>query len=151
MVILHKVSTTISKSHAVVAMEGLKIKNMSASAKGTREQPGRNVRQKAGLNKSILDQGWYEFRRQLEYKQLWRGGEVRVVAPQHTSQRCSSCRYVSPDNRRSQSLFVCVACGHRENADINAAKNILAVGRAVSARGELPLGSSVKQEPLAAA
>ncbi|OXV40920.1 RNA-guided endonuclease InsQ/TnpB family protein, partial [Escherichia coli] len=68
--------------------EDLKVSNMSKSAAGTVSQPGRNVRAKSGLNRSILNQGWYEMRRQLEYKQLWRGGQVLAVPPAYTSQRC---------------------------------------------------------------
>jgi len=128
---LHKETTKISKSHAVVVVEDLKTSNMSRSASGTKENPGRNVRAKSGLNKSILDQGWSEFRRQLEYKQKWRGGKVIAVEPQYTSQKCSRCGNISAENRKTQSEFVCVRCGHEENADLNAAKNILAAGRAV--------------------
>jgi len=76
---LHKASGAISKNHAIVVIEDLKVSNMSASAAGTLELHGRNVRAKAGLNRSILDQGWSEFRRQLEYKQEWRGGWVIAV------------------------------------------------------------------------
>jgi len=76
---LHKTSTTISKNHAMVVVEDLQVSNMSRSAAGTVEQPGRNVRAKAGLNRSILDQGWAEFRRQLEYKMLWAGGLFLAV------------------------------------------------------------------------
>ena len=71
---LHKISSTISKNHAMICVEDLQVSNMSKSAKGTVEQPGTNVKQKSGLNRAILDQGWYEFRRQLEYKSAWRGG-----------------------------------------------------------------------------
>jgi putative transposase len=144
---LHKTSTPISKSHAVVYLEDLKIRNMSASARGTKEHPGKQVRAKSGLNKAILDQGWYEFRRQLEYKQRWRGGRVVLVPPQHTSQTCSLCEQTHPESRRTQALFVCVACGHVANADTNAAKNILRAGRALSVCGETPLGVSKKQKP----
>ena len=143
---LHKASTTISKNQAVVYLEDLKVSNMSASAKGTEEEPGRNVKAKAGLNKSILDQGWYEFRRQLEYKQKWRGGEVVVVEPRYTSQTCSACGNVDRASRQSQELFECVRCGYEENADINAAKNILRAGRARMACGSNSNGSR-KQEP----
>ncbi len=73
---LHKVSTTISKNHAMRVIEDLKVANMSKSAAGSISHPGRNVEAKSGLNRSILDQGWYELRRQLEYKQRWRGGQV---------------------------------------------------------------------------
>jgi putative transposase len=78
---LQKATTEISKNHAIVVVEDLKTANMSKSASGTRENPGKNVKAKSGLNKSILDQGWGEFRRQLEYKQEWRGGKVRAVQP----------------------------------------------------------------------
>jgi putative transposase len=81
---LHKLSTDISEKQAKVYVEGLQIRNMSASAKGSIEEPGRNVKPKAGLNKSILDQGWFEFRRQLEYKLSWKGGMLREVNPRHT-------------------------------------------------------------------
>ena len=97
---LHKLSTTISKNHAVVVLEDLKVKDMSASAQGTREKPGRNVKQKAGLNKAILDQGWGNFRLYLEYKQARLGGWVIYVNPAYTSQTCSGCGNVHPDNRR---------------------------------------------------
>jgi putative transposase len=136
----HKFSTTVSKSHAVIVIEDLQVSNMSRSAAGTIEQPGSNVRAKSGLNTSILDQAWYEARRQLEYKQKWRGGTVIAVPAHHTSQRCADCDYVNPDNRISQSDFRCLECGNSANADLNAARNILAAGRAVIACGEIATG-----------
>ncbi len=126
---LHKLSTEISKNQAKVYVEGLKIKNMSASARGTIEEPGRNIKAKSGLNKSILDQGWYEFRRQLDYKLFWMGGMLAEVNPRHTSQTCSCCGHRAKENRMSQAVFRCQVCGHEENADVNAAKNILTVGQ----------------------
>ncbi len=143
---LHKLSTGISENQARVYVEELKIRNMSASAKGTIEEPGRNVKAKSGLNKSILDQGWYEFRRQLDYKLCWKGGILVEVNPRHTSQRCSSCGYTEKENRVSQAVFRCQACGHEENADINAAKNILTVGQTGMACGSNRI-SDRKQEP----
>ncbi|WP_112354715.1 RNA-guided endonuclease InsQ/TnpB family protein [Shigella flexneri] len=126
---LHKVTTTVSKNHVMIVIEDLKVSNMSKSAAGTVSQPGRNVRAKSGLNRSILDQGWYEMRRQLEYKQLWRGGQVLAVPPAYTSQRCA-------------------CCGYTANADVNGARNILAAGHAVLACGEMvQSGRSLKQEP----
>ncbi|EOZ1116163.1 RNA-guided endonuclease InsQ/TnpB family protein, partial [Escherichia coli] len=98
---LHKVTTTVSKNHAMIVIEDLKVSNMSKSAAGTVSQPGRNVRAKSGLNRSILDQGWYEMRRQLEYKQLWRGGQVLAVPPAYTSQRCACCGHTAKENRLS--------------------------------------------------
>jgi IS605 OrfB family transposase len=126
---LHKQSTDISKNHAKVFVEKLQIKNMSASAKGSIEEPGRSVKAKSGLNKSILDQGWFELRRQLDYKLFWRGGMLSEVNPRHTSQRCSSCGHVAKEDRVSQEVFRCQGCGYEENADVNAAKNILTVGQ----------------------
>jgi putative transposase len=131
----HKLSTMISKNHAIIVVEALKIKNMSRSASGTRENPGKCVRAKSGLNKAILDQGWYEFKRQLEYKSYWRGGLVIEVPPQHTSQRCSNCQHIDARNRQTQEKFACIKCYKELNADINAAKNILAAGHAVLACG----------------
>lgn len=122
---LHKVSTEISKNHAIIVMEDLRVRNMSASAKGTIENPGRNVSQKSGLNKAILDQGWYEFRRQLAYKLAWAGGILELVPPHHTSQTCPECDHVSKDNRRSQAVFRCEVCGFEDHADHVASINIL--------------------------
>lgn len=134
---LHKNSTTLSKNHAWIVMEDLKVSHMSASARGTKEDPGKNVKAKSGLNKSILDQGWFEFRRQLEYKLLWQGGRLILINPQYTSQTCSRCGHISPENRKSQSAFVCSRCGFEAHADINAAVNIKAAGRAVLACGDI--------------
>lgn len=143
----HKTSTLLSKNHALIAIEDLKVVNMSKSGKGTIEQPGRNIKAKSGLNKAILDQGWSEFVRQLEYKAAWQGCIIQKVNPQYTSQRCNECGHTEKGNRLSQSDFNCMACGHTANADINAAKNILAAGLAVLACGEAALAASVKQEP----
>ena len=85
--------------------EDLKGRNMSRSAAGTLDQPGKNVRAKSGFNKSILDQGWFEFRRQLDYKLSWNGGWLVAVPPKNTSCECPCCGYVSADNRRKQSRF----------------------------------------------
>ncbi|HIF2875846.1 TPA: RNA-guided endonuclease InsQ/TnpB family protein [Salmonella enterica] len=145
---LHKVTTTISKSHAMIVIEDLRVSNMSKSAAGTVSQPGRNVRAKSGLNRSILDQGWYEMRRQLEYKQLWRGGQVLAVPPAYTSQRCACCGHTEKENRQSQSKFRCQACGYTANADVNGARNILAAGHAVLACGGMVQSDRpLKQEP----
>ncbi|EFA4195005.1 RNA-guided endonuclease InsQ/TnpB family protein [Escherichia coli] len=145
---LHKVTTTVSKNHAMIVIEDLKVKNMSKSATGTISQPGRNVRAKSGLNRSILDQGWYEMRRQLEYKQLWRGGQVLAVPPAYTSQRCACCGHTAKENRLSQSKFRCQVCGYTANADVNGARNILAAGHAVLACGGMVQSDRpLKQEP----
>jgi putative transposase len=144
---IHKVSTEISENQAVVVLEDLKVANMSRSARGTPEEPGSRVRAKAGLNRAITDQGWAEFRRQLEYKLAWRGGALVLVEPAHTSQRCSACGHTAAGNRRSQASFACVRCGHEDHADLNAAKNILAAGRAAAACGGYPdVVGPLKQE-----
>lgn len=127
---LHKTTTTISQNHAMVCIEDLRVRNMSKSAAGSTEKPGRNVRAKAGLNKSILDQGWFEFRRQLDYKLAWRGGWLVAVPPQNTSRTCPCCGYVSADNRKTQAQFLCVECGFEENADVVGAINVLRAGHA---------------------
>jgi putative transposase len=126
---LHKHSTQISKNHAIIVLEDLQVRHMSRSAKGTLEEPGRYVAQKSGLNKAILDQGWGMFRRLLEYKQLWCGGEVIVVDPRYTSQTCPTCGHVSPKNRPQQALFSCEKCRYSCHADVVAAQHILARGQ----------------------
>lgn len=127
---LHKASTTISKNHAMVAMEDLQVRNMSASAARTIEQPGRNVRAKSGLNRAILDQGWFEFRRQLEYKLAWNGGMLVTVPPAYTSRTCPCCGHEAAGNRPSQAVFACLACGFEGQADHVAALNISRAGLA---------------------
>ena len=145
---LHKASTTISKNHTIVVVEDLRVGKMSRSAAGTLEAPGKMVRAKSGLNKSILDQGWGEFRRQLEYKLSWLGGSMVVIPPQYTSQTCSRCGCVAKESRLTQARFACVGCGFKTNADHNAALNILAAGQAVTACGEGRVRApSMKQEP----
>lgn len=139
----HKLTTELANRHVVIAIEDLKVSNMSASAKGTAAAPGRNVKQKAGLNKAILDVSWAEFRRQLEYKLTARGGRLIAVDPAYTSQTCHECGHVDKGNRTSQSTFTCVACGHTDHADVNAARNILARARALA---DLEHAASVQTE-----
>jgi len=127
---LHKTSTAISQNHAMVCIEDLQVRNMSRSAAGPADVPGRNVRAKSGLNKSILDQGWFEFRRQLDYKLAWNGGWLVTVPPQNTSRTCPVCGHVSVDNRKTQARFACVACGFEKNADVVGAINVLRAGHA---------------------
>ena len=126
--VLHQISTAISKNHAVVVLEDLKVRNMTASAKGSVEKPGRNIRQKSGLNKSILDQGWGTLKQMLGYKLQRAGGMLLLVDPAYTSQICPVCGVVDAGNRPSQAMFHCLHCGHEDHADVNAAKNILARG-----------------------
>ena len=132
---LHKLTTDLAKNHGLVAIEDLRVKNMTRSAKGTIEQPGTNVAQKAGLNRAILAQGWGDLSRMLDYKTAREGGMLVKVPAAHTSQTCAQCSVVDQRSRHTQARFRCVACGHTANADINAASNILAAGLAVTARG----------------
>ncbi|MGP5549080.1 RNA-guided endonuclease InsQ/TnpB family protein [Psychrobacter namhaensis] len=144
---LHKITTSISKNHAMIACEDLKVANMSRSASGSVENKGRQVKAKSGLNKSILDQGWGMMIDMLEYKQQWRGGLLIKVNPRYTSQTCFKCKHIAKDNRQTQSKFECVQCGHKANADINAARNILSAGHAVlSAEGGYSQGRPLKQK-----
>jgi putative transposase len=124
---LHKLSTEFAKKYHTVFVEDLQIKNMSKRAKPKQDEKGKYLPNhqaaKSGLNKAILDSGWGMFRDMMEYKT-----NLVRVPPQYTSQTCSVCGHVSKENRKSQSEFECVNCGHKENADFNAAKNILGEG-----------------------
>jgi len=121
----HRAALDIAQRFSVAVLEDLRIKNMTASASGTVAEPGRRVRQKAGLNRAILNQGWGAFDLILTYKMEERGGRVVKTGPAFTSQTCSACGTVDVRSRKNQASFECVACGHRDNADSNAAKNIL--------------------------
>ncbi|MFJ6017452.1 RNA-guided endonuclease InsQ/TnpB family protein [Streptomyces sp. NPDC092952] len=120
----HLVTKRLVTQYAQVALENLRVKNMTASARGTAEMPGRNVRAKAGLNRAILDVGFGEIRRQIEYKALLYGVTVSAVAPAYTSQTCNRCGHVDAKSRRTRDLFTCTRCGHATHADIGAAINI---------------------------
>lgn len=153
---LHKRTSDLSKNHAMVVIEDLQVRNMSKSAAGNTKKPGKNVAAKSGLNKAILDQGWFEFRRQLEYKLEWNGGMLVAVPPQYTSQTCPCCGHVAKANRKTQAQFECVDCGYKNNADVVGAMNILARGYRAAACGEDGSGlvrkhktkpASAKQEP----
>ncbi len=138
-----KASTGIARRFDVIRVEDLRIGNMTRSAKGTAQNPGRNVRQKAGLNREILRSGWGLLVRRLEEKAP---GRVEKIRPAFTSQRCSACGHVDPESRESQARFVCTACGFAGNADVNAAINI-AAGHAVTARGGDGVARPVNREP----
>ena len=144
---LHKATTTISQNHAMVFVEDLQVRNMSRSAAGTVDNHGKNVAQKSGLNKAILDQGWSEFRRQLDYKTAWNGGVLFAVPPHHTSQTCPCCGHVSKDNRQTQARFACVECGYENHADVVGAINVLERGHRLLACGDGAFSASMKQEP----
>lgn len=122
---IHKATTELAKTYSYIAIEDLKVQNMTASAKGTAEEPGKNVKAKAGLNREIPNVSPYTMREQLAYKTIWYGSHLEEVDPEHTSQTCSSCGHVARENRASQAKFECQVCGYQDNADINAAMNIL--------------------------
>ncbi len=136
-------STRIARRFDLIRLEDLQIKNMTRSARGTSVDPGRRVRQKAGLNRQILRSGWGLLVRRLEDKAP---GRVEKINPAFTSQRCSTCGHVAAESRKSQALFSCVACNFTLNADVNAARNI-AAGHAVTARGGLRNAGPANREP----
>lgn len=144
---LHKTSSTISQNHAVVCIEDLQVRNMSRSAAGSIETPGRNVRAKSGLNRSILDQGWFEFRRQLDYKLRYSGGQLIAVPAKNTSRTCPVCGHIAKENRRTQAQFACEACGYEEHADVVGAINILRAGHARIACEVSGVPDRQQQEP----
>ena len=126
---LEKISQDIASKYETIYLEDLKIVNMTKSASGTKENPGKNVAQKKGLNRSILNQAWGLFITKLEEKARRYGGTVIKVDPKHTSQRCNKCHFIHKNNRKSQSEFECISCGHKDNADTNSAKNMVDRGK----------------------
>lgn len=129
---IEKATTELARTADLVRIEDLRVKNMMRSARGTADKPGRNVAQKRGLNRGIAESGWTMFARRLEDK-IGPDRLERVPAA-YTSQRCHKCDHAVPENRKNQAAFRCVECGHTDNADENAAKNI-AAGHAVRGRG----------------
>jgi putative transposase len=142
---------TLVAANAVVVLEDLKIRNMTRSAKGTLEEPGKNVAAKSGLNRAILGKGWHQFALALSSAARYTGTTVVRVPAVYTSQRCSACGHVDPRSRESQAVFRCTTCSHDEHADVNAARNILAAGLAVTACQDQPRPAgrarSLTQEP----
>jgi putative transposase len=138
-----KASTRIAHRFDLIRVEDLRITDMTRSARGTARNPGRNVRQKAGLNREIMRSGWGQLVRRLQDKAP---GRVEKVNPAFTSQRCSTCGHVDAKSRESQARFVCTACGFACNADVNAARNI-AAGHVVTARGGDGVARPVNREP----
>jgi putative transposase len=140
---VEKLSTDLARHFDMIRVEDLRVTAMTRSARGTLSVPGRNVRQKAGLNREILRSGWGLLVHRLQDKAP---GRVEQVSPAFTSQRCSACGHIAAESRKSQALFVCVACGYACNADVNAAKNV-AAGHAVTARGGDRAAGPVNREP----
>ncbi|MQA62511.1 MAG: transposase [Actinophytocola sp.] len=141
---MEKTSTGLARRFDVIRVEDLNIRGMTRSGQGTADKPGTNVKQKAGLNRGILANAWGQLVVRLEHKAC---GRVAKINAAYTSQTCSTGGHCAPDNRESQAVFRCTACGFRCHADVNAARNI-AAGRAVTARGALqPLGGAMNREP----
>ena len=139
----HQTSRVLAGTAGLLAIEDLKTKAMTRSARGSAEHPGRNVGQKAGLNREILNTGWSQLRQMLEYK----AAHVEAVPPMYTSQTCRGCGRVDPASRKSQSEFECVRCGHKGNADVNAALNIMASATgATGRRGALALATPTNRQ-----
>ena len=140
----HQVSHRLTScaEHSLFVFEDLNVKNMTASAAGTSEAPGRNVRQKTGLNRRILESAWGRVRHYARYKARRHGKLLISVPAQYSSQECAECRYTHPENRPSQPMFLCQRCGHTDNADHNAA-------RVIARRGieALLSGAVVLKEP----
>jgi putative transposase len=138
-----KTTTDLARRFDLIRVENLNVRGMTRSAKGTTAKPGRNVAQKAGLNRGVLASGWGLLVRRLQDKAP---GRVEKVSPAYTSQRCSACGHIAAESRKSQALFACVACTFACNADVNAARNI-AAGHAVTARGGDGTARPVNREP----
>ena len=126
----HKFTTALAREHPLIVHEALKIKSMSKSARGTLEEPGKNVAQKAGLNRAIQGQAWGELYRQLAYKTIWKGGRCLPVPACHSSTECQVCHHVAKENRENQAVFHCLSCSFTCHADLNAAVIIRERGEA---------------------
>jgi putative transposase len=139
-----QVSTDLARRFDLICVEDLDVRAMTRSPKGTLQRPGRGVRQKAGLNRSILAAGWGRLVDRLEQKAP---GRVQKVTAAYTSQTCNGCEHIARESRESQPSFRCVACGHQAHADVNAARNIAAAGQVVAARGGPGSPGRVNREP----
>ena len=146
---IHRLTRKIVKDHGKwLAVEDLDIQSMTASAAGTLDRPGCQVKQKTGLNRSILDQNWGTFIMQLDYKAASAGGQLVRVDPKHTTQQCSSCgglpfKALTLNDR----WFQCSHCGYRDDRDVNASKNVLLKGLALfDAGGAFPAVSATERQ-----
>ena len=119
----HRITTEIVRTHQQVFIEDTQITNMVKSAKGTLENPGTNVAQKRGLNRSIHEQRWGSCRSQLEYKCQWYQREYARTPAAYSSKTCLRCGHMDRKNRLTQAQFRCVKCDHGCNADIVGAEN----------------------------
>ncbi len=144
---MKRTAHTIAQKYGWVAMENLKLKNMTKSAKGTVEDPGRNVKQKSGLNRSLARVAPYGMRMAILWALFKAGGRLILADPKYTSQTCPKCGYTSSSNRPTQAHFGCQLCGCTENADVVGALNVLKKSRTGSVRPSSELGTSQQREP----
>lgn len=140
---LHKLSTRLICENQTIVLEDLAVRNMSrrCEPKTDPEHPGRYLPNgqsvKNGLNRSILDMGWREFRTMLEYKSQWYGRTLTVIGRWYpSSQVCSDCGEGTGPKPLGIRQWDCPHCGTRHDRDVNAAKNILAAGLAVTVCGD---------------
>ena len=126
---LNKASTAIVWKYPALVVEQLQHQNMSRSARDTVSRPGKRVRCKSGLNRSLRDAGLGPFLEMLEYKCRWNGRHFKRVDPGYTSRKCANCGHTAPENRPTQAQFRCWNCVQADHADINAPKNIRDLGR----------------------
>jgi putative transposase len=119
---LHKNTTTLANTYSACYIEKLQLNNM--------------VRLNSGVARKMLDSGFGTFKEMLVYKFIERGKHLGLVNPAYTSQKCSECLAVDKKSRLSQSEYVCTSCGHIDNADYNAAKNILREGISQSTKAQ---------------
>jgi putative transposase len=141
---IEKTTTDIARRFDTIRIEALNVRAMTRSARGTVDHPGVRVTQKRGLNRAISRSGWGLLAARLQHKAF---GRVEQIPAAYTSQQCSACGHVAPENRKNQAVFECAACTTGPcNADVNAARNI-AAGRAVTARGDLGASRSANREP----
>lgn len=138
---LHKLSRQIVDRYDLIAVEDLRLRSMTRSAKGTVEAPGRRVRAKAGLNRALLDAGLSMLVTLIREKAENAARTVVSVDPRYTSQTCAECGHVAAESRDGP-LFHCVGCGHRADADVNAARSIL-----LRAQSALMSGPDAGAEP----
>ena len=113
-----KTAHALAQEYGCVYVEDLRVRNMTKSAKGTADAPGRNVKQKSGLNRSILRTGFFALRQAIEWQQFKNGGYLVAVEPTYTSRECPACGCTDKKNRPRQALFQCICCGYENNADI---------------------------------
>ena len=132
---LHRIAARLIEKYDHFVVEDLDIKGLTASAKGTVEEPGTEVRKKAAINRGMLEQNWGEFAQMLEYKAEGASIKLLRVDPSHTSLTCNACgvvKEVTTDHERFATRFRCSSCGADSLATVNAARNILARGLALS-------------------